>query len=59
MHRPSGCHAVLVLLFVVPLAVRPETAYCNRRLKVRVTNQRLVIVPVKINGQGPYDFRKR
>jgi predicted aspartyl protease len=56
VRRSSGWHAIIALLVVVSLAVPFDTAFCNRRVKVRVTNQKLVIVPVKINGQGPYDF---
>ncbi len=56
MCRPPYCWVLLVVLLVVSLPMWPETAYCNRRLKVRLTDQRMVIVPVRINGQGPYDF---
>lgn len=56
MNRSSGWHVVIAALMVVDFSLWPETAYCFRRTKVRVTNQRLVILPVKINGKGPYDF---
>ncbi len=56
MRGSSSRHAILVCLLVFPLAAPPRHAYCNREVKVKVTDERLVIVPVKINGQGPYSF---
>ncbi len=43
-------------MLIFPLAARQEPVHGDRVLKVRVTDQRLVIVPVRINGRGPFSF---
>jgi hypothetical protein len=56
MCRSSIYQVLGALLLVAPLAGWPELGYSNRVVKVKLTSQKLVIVPVRINGQGPYSF---
>ena len=44
------------ILLVATLAGCSELGYSNHVLRVKLTSQKLVIVPVLINGQGPYSF---
>jgi hypothetical protein len=56
MSKCSIYQVLSALLLIAPLAGWPELGYSNRVLKIRLTPQKLVIVPVRINGQGPYSF---
>ena len=56
MFRSPKCQLVIAFLLISPLAGWTELGYSNRVLRVRLTRQKLVIVPVRINGQGPYNF---